>query len=111
MPGMRRMIGADAVDQPIVDRPPQRLPVPRVADRRIHLREALEHLIAFGGGQGEVLRRYLNGGDITMLLQQVHLFRRRDVQDVHAPPLARLASVSSRWVAAYAVRASRHSAC
>ena len=78
------MVGADAVDNAVVDRGPEGVAVARLADRRVHLREGAELLVALGCGESEMLRQDLDRGDVLVLGEQRHFFRGRDMQDVDA---------------------------
>ena len=63
--------------------------MPRVADRRVHLGQALQPLVGLGRGQGQVLGRDLDAGDVLVLGQEVDLLGGGHVQHVDA--LAELA--------------------
>ena len=55
----------------------------RVADRRVHLQPRAEPRIVVGV-EGQVLRRHLDGGDVLVGAEEVHLLGGRDVQHVDA---------------------------
>ena len=83
------MVGADHIDNAALQAAPETGAVIGIAHGRVHLGPALDALVDFRTFQRQVLRRGLDRGDIAVLFQNVHLLRRRDVEDVD--PLAGLA--------------------
>ena len=73
---MRRMVGADTVDDALRDAVPETVAVGGIADRRIELGERAEPLVAVGRGQREMRRRRLGGGDVLVAGQKRRLLLR-----------------------------------
>ena len=82
--GMRRVIGAEHVDDALLDAPPDAPAVAVVADRRVHLGIGAKPLVAIGRDQRQMVRQHLDGGDILVVLQEDHLLAGRDMQDMDA---------------------------
>jgi hypothetical protein len=85
---VRGVIGAEHVDDALLDPAPDPGPMLGRAHRRIHLRAGAETLIAFRRGQCQVMRRRLAGGDVLVVAQKLDLLLGGDMQ--HVNPLARL---------------------
>ena len=64
---VRRVVGAQHVGHARGDPSPEARAVGRVADRRVHLGEAVQPLIGLRPGQGEVLGRHLDAGDVLVV--------------------------------------------
>ena len=78
-----------------------------VADRRVHLRQALQPLVGLRRGQGQVLRRHLAGGDVLVLAEELDLVGGGDVQhvDALAEPLGDARSAAGSSAARFRRRA------
>ena len=68
---VRRVVGADAVDDALRDAVPDAVAMRGVAHRRIDLRERAEPLVAIGRGQRQMVRRRLGGGDVLVLGEEM----------------------------------------
>src|ERR1700712_3586968 len=73
---MRRMIGAQHVDDPLINAAPDAVAMAGVAHRRIHLRRSAEPLIAFRRGHGEMVRRRLARRHVLVVAQEARGERR-----------------------------------
>ena len=78
------MVGAEHVDDALLDAVPDALAMIGRAHRRIHLRQRAEPLVAFGRRHGQMMRRHLAGSDILVVAQELDLLLGRDVQHVDA---------------------------
>ena len=67
--GVRRVIGAENVDHALSEPPPQALPMARIAERRVHLRESAELLVDLRCREGQMLGRDFDGGDVLVAVQ------------------------------------------
>ena len=83
---MGRVVGANHVDDPRIQRLPQGLPVACVPDGRIHLRIGAQAFVAIGRFQRQMLGRYFDRGEVLRRRQHFHFFRRGDVEHMDAPP-------------------------
>ena len=83
---VRRVVGAQHVDDAVGEAMPERRAVLGAADRRVHLGVALQPLVGLRPGQGQVLGRELDAGDVLVGGQDVDLGGGGDVQ--HVDPLA-----------------------
>ena len=81
---MRRVIGAEHIDDALLDAAPDAGAVIGRTHRRIHLRAGAEPLIAFRRHQREVMRRRFAGGDVLVVAQKLDLLLGGDVQHVNA---------------------------
>lgn len=82
---MRRVIGAEHIDDALLDAAPDAVAVAGVAHRRIHLGAGAEPLIGLGARKREMMRRRLAGGDILVVAQVFDFLLGRDVQHMDAP--------------------------
>ena len=81
---MRRVVRTDDVDHAVRHGPPQRLAMALVADRRVHLRERAEPLIAIGCREREMLRRRFDRHEVLVAGKECHLLCRRHMKNMHA---------------------------
>src|SRR5713226_8724885 len=81
---MRGVIGAEHVDDALLDAAPDAVAMIGRSHRRIHLRAGAEPLVTFRGNQGEVMRRRFAGGDILVHAQKLDFLLGRDMQHVNA---------------------------
>ena len=81
---MRGVVGAEHVDDALLDAAPDAGAMACIADRRIHLREGTEPLVAIRRDQREVMRRRFAGGDILVVAQKLDFLLGRDMQHVNA---------------------------
>ena len=81
---MRRVIGAEHVDDPLAERGPERRLVGRAAHRRIHLGIRAEPLVTVRRFEGEMVRRDLDRRDVFVAFEKRHLLLGGDVQNMHA---------------------------
>ena len=83
---MRGVIGAQHVDDTLLDAVPDALAMIGRSHRGIHLGAGAKPLVAIGSHQCEVMRRCLAGRDVLVVAQEVDLLFGRDVK--HVDPLA-----------------------
>ena len=81
---VRRVVGAEHVDDALRNAVPDPGAMRRIAHRRIHLRARAEPLVASGRLQREMMRRGLDRSHILVTGEKLHLLRGRDVQHVDA---------------------------
>lgn len=82
--GMGRMIGAQDIDDALIQPSPQASPVIRVADGRVHLSEPPQPLIGLRPFQGQMLRGGLNRCNILIAGEKGHLLGCRDMLSMDA---------------------------
>ena len=80
---VRRVVGAEDVGGAVGDAGPDAVAMRGVAHRRVHLQQRAEPRIVVGG-EGQVMRRHLDGGDVLVVGEEAHLLGGRDVQHVDA---------------------------
>ena len=78
------MIGAEHVDDTLLDAAPDAIAVIGRSHRRIHLRAGAEPLVAIRGNQRQMMRRRFAGCDILMVAQKLDFLLGRDMQHVNA---------------------------
>ena len=83
---VRRVVGAEHVDDALRDAAPYAVAMAGRAHRRVHLQQRAEPRIVVRR-EGQMMRRRLAGGDVLVLFEEVDLLGGRDMQHMDARPL------------------------
>src|SRR3981189_3544219 len=81
---MRRVIGAEHVDDALLDAAPDAVAMIGRPHRRGHLRAGAEPLVAFRSDQCQVMRSRFTGGYILVIAQKFDLLLGRNMQHMNA---------------------------